>query len=776
MKTITYSLEQALDNADHVEIIYLNDINWKSFPTELLKLKKLRDINITNAPYLTELPDWLVDIPLTGISIRNAPIHQIKKLPTTLKEIDFMSLNISEFPENIGEITALKTLVIYACQLTKIPKEIKYLTEVEKIQLGKNQLTEIPKEIEAFSQAKYFDVGHNLLKTLPKEIERLSNVTYFTASNNQLTQIPDGFLNAPNLIRVNLNHNQLTKLPTIFKTVVDFQLENNQLTEIDNTIQEFHKLESLALNDNDISSISSNIHKIDIKRLWLSNNKLGDLSVLFEKENKLEVLKVADNLLTTVPPTIYQSNLTLLDITKNSIIGIPFHALFTPSIKTFQVDRDLIDENFLEKQYALGKACFKKKIESDFFEVIYHICIHQDKNPHNYPLSFFFRALTIPFQPLQTNALSYIRKNAPLKLGQHPLQQGSVVAVLGKTSFKKIEIKERLEKVGLNYNTKITSQTTHVVIEKGAPNYNGVDQEGLVYISDSDLQEFLTKVDTLYLNESTTSDEEIENVQALLVSKNDDSINVGLEMMSSLGVPEKLITELFIICKDPAIASKVRNKAKKLLLNYASTELKALMEQYNRAKIMTPLFHKSSNFKIPFIMKEFTKNTELDAIKIAQYVISNYGFYFITCYAFLLNDENRVKVLTWLIEEKRTSSIEVSYLNNPDNLFKLPLQFIEQLEYNNLRSNTLPKDLFTYKNLRKLNINYNSLDHIPADFSQLEALEYLDISGNNFTQFPTILVKMENLKTIKLLNNPFVEKPDDTIFDLSKYPDIITRK
>ena len=37
------------------------------------------------------------------------------------------------------------------------------------------------------------------------------------------------------------------------------------------------------------------------------------------------------------------------------------------------------------------------------------------------------------------------------------------------------------------------------------------------------------------------------HVQALLISKEEDSINIGLEMMGSLGVPEKLITELFIM-------------------------------------------------------------------------------------------------------------------------------------------------------------------------------------------------------------------------------------
>ncbi len=253
---------------------------------------------------------------------------------------------------------------------------------------------------------------------------------------------------------------------------------------------------------------------------------------------------------------------------------------------------------------------------------------------------------------------------------------------------------------------------------------------------------------------STFSDQEIKNLSHLLLSVDDSNAEIAFEIIGSNEVGEELVSELFAIYK----LSKSRvhqNKAAQLLRQLEDETLNHAMQRKSY------LDGHSSRSKI----KSYCEGTPLDPMKLALALYNKFG-----------------KGLQYLISEldsEDLSSLLKKFMEGPyefkmqrKGITKIPKELFEfvDLEKINIESNqvkTLPQGITKLKNLKALDLSRNKIKKIPKQIDKLKKLEYLDISRNDLRELPESLVNCTKLKFLDLSHSRFNETFPSFIFDLA---------
>ena len=118
-------------------------------------------------------------------------------------------------PEEIGRLTALKTLRLRKNRLVELCPEIGALTELETLDASENALAEIPEEWRRCANARVVDVSKNRLVALP-ESGLPPNIERLDASGNKLGRVPRGFGSGSDAARLEtliLRSNRLAEVP-----------------------------------------------------------------------------------------------------------------------------------------------------------------------------------------------------------------------------------------------------------------------------------------------------------------------------------------------------------------------------------------------------------------------------------------------------------------------------------------------------------------------------------------------------------------------------------
>ncbi len=655
----------------NLEELVLYDNSIKVIPPEIGKLKKLKKLSIERNN-LKSLPNELFELKeLEGLHLDNNPIKTIPAEIGQLKKLnslDLYSCKLTELPIEIGDLSKLNRLSLNHNQLTKLPEEIGKLINLTDLTIDNNQLTELPEEIGNLTDLTRLCANQNQLTTLPNVFEKLTKLKSFYLYDNQLTNIPSSFEYLISCEFVSLFNNQLTEIPISLKNspITELDLGWNQIEEITDNIAAFKQITKLELYDNPINYVSPEIkHLKKLKRITLSKGNLTELPNIFDHLENLEDLSLGETSLKSLPQTIYNHD-TLKELSFNGsqFEKLPLEVLFIKNLKKLYEYGNIFPTLILEKRKAFATACNKKNISVEFKQVFYDMINQDEGNPHNFPLDYYFQALGINFLPLQQKALNFIRQNWEDKLQNHPIKRGSILTVLGKSGFNKKELKERLVKLDIEYTAKITAKTTHVILEKGVTKYENFDKEGLVFIPEVALQNFLDTADTLYLSEENVAEDEIENIQLLLSTLEEDTIMMGLEMLNSLGGAEKLVTELFLIVKNTNISTKVRNKAKKHLLLHTSEELKMRLVKH-KSKIMIPSPKKKFYFNDWNLISNalsITSNTEVNRFRMFSYLLDHQYVKEISfCTSCLESEAEKILFLKKYLTNENRKEIERSY-------------------------------------------------------------------------------------------------------------------
>ena len=112
-------------------------------------------------------------------------------------------------------------------------------------------------------------------------------------------------------------------------------------------------------------------------------------------------------------------------------------------------------------------------------------------------------------------------------------------------------------------------------------------------------------------------------------------------------------------------------------------------------------------------------------------------------------------------DKNKLSGLELRSLN----LKQFPLELTQLvslkklfIDYNSIQS--IPSEIWQLKNLRELSLRGNLLETLPSEIGSLKYLEALSVDVNNFKVFPEVLTELKNLKHLGLGKNQICDVPE----------------
>lgn len=235
------------------------------------------------------------------------------------------------------------------------------------------------------------------------------------------------------------------------------------------------------------------------------------------------------------------------------------------------------------------------------------------------------------------------------------------------------------------------------------------------------------------------SKEEIENLSALFLSKDDDNTKLAFEMMKPYGFISELATEIFVVFKLTKSAD-LRAQATNLLNQYASANIKKAMERKLE-------FNTEKTIKVNIEKYVSTSNRELDGLKFAQALYNKYDLGF----AYLMKEGSSKEIRQILNNHVNGTSFKL----NRKGLTTMPNEFFELTELEDIdlsgnKLSSISNKFKVFKNLRKLNVSYNCLKKIHPSLASLQHLEDLNLDKNLVEEFPEVLGDIKSLRRLSM--------------------------
>ena len=115
----------------------------------------------------------------------------------TQNGVNGVNQQLTQLPEDIGQLSNLKQLYLEWNLLTILPSSLTQLTNLESLFISNNWLTALPNDIGNLSDLSVLDLGYNQIAEIPESIGNLQNIEYLYLFNNQLSSVPESICNLP---------------------------------------------------------------------------------------------------------------------------------------------------------------------------------------------------------------------------------------------------------------------------------------------------------------------------------------------------------------------------------------------------------------------------------------------------------------------------------------------------------------------------------------------------------------------------------------------------
>lgn len=209
-------------------------VGLTSLPSEVgLHLKTLQSLSLANNQ-LTELPDTIVEL-------------------TALRELNLLKNKIVRLPERIGLMCSLQYLLVTNNCIEKLPMTFGALNLLERVDLECNRIKVLPENLDNLLSCQSLVVNQNQLVRLPKCIGRMPSLTSLSCAHNEISYIPDEITMNANIKILRLSRNQLTRLPENLgdmKRLKELCIGYNQIRRLPGTFYKLSHLMTLRLEGN----------------------------------------------------------------------------------------------------------------------------------------------------------------------------------------------------------------------------------------------------------------------------------------------------------------------------------------------------------------------------------------------------------------------------------------------------------------------------------------------------------------------------------------------
>lgn len=584
-----YNLEMAVEKPEEVEELSMVGLNLKRFPKEIFKFKQLKKLDLSGNQ-IAKLPRELNDF---------SQLTELQLGDNLLDKDSFSQFNFSNLP-------SLRLLSLSGNPLKKTPEGVFNLTNLEVLHLTNSQLTEIPPEILILNKLKWLHLSSNFLQFLPEEFGKLHELRGLELLNNQLVYLPDSFCQLKNLTRLELYGNPIKKLPSNFGELQSLNfLQMIVSKEFDPSLlhKQLKNLKILYLSGDGYAKVPEQIFQLtNLQNLRISSFSSTELPAAIGNLTTLTKFAIEEIPLKFIPESIGEMvYLEDLSIHTTEVKNIPASILHLKKLRHLGASKRLKASSVL-RFITKAKA---SELSVDLQKTAFELIFHKKNNLEALSKKDLFTLLNFSFQNLEKVILNYIFNNFEQK--NHPLNYGTQIVLLGKTNLNFQKIKRHLK----NATRKVTPQTTHVILGKLPGEVENLASRDFVFVRESELNLWLQKQENPYLLNS--SEEEIENLSRLLLSFQNENIDIALQIMDAGGVPEILLTDLVIVFKKLP-ASKQKRAIRKLLSLHLSEKALAVVS------LKTGLLKATD---LEFKVLELTTDTVLDGAKISKWLTAS---------------------------------------------------------------------------------------------------------------------------------------------------------
>ncbi len=668
---------------------------------------------------------------------------------------------LTELPDEIGELTRLRDLDLGSCALTRISPELGRLRELKRLSLSYNRdLAELPDVLDGLESLESFEASGCALTALPPSIGGLKRLKYLHLTGQKLAALPETIGGLESLVTLDLTSAKLKTLPPEIGQLRQLQhldLSRNEVEALPPEIGRLESLRTLVAHNNRLKSLPETIGELtELESLDLHKNQLTQLPDAFAKLTKLRFLSLQGNKLTDLPPSMRRlESLEQLQLASNKIKGMPevvFHlrlqdATGLPGPRARK----------LKDRLKLIRGCHQANLDVEAIKRVYDLYLGKDVDRE-----VTFEALKVPQFGDEVLAEIFTWPESGLK--DHPLRKGSVITFEGKSSMKKTEAKSKLEEIGLGYSPKIKKGVTHVVLGRSPKDVKGLAQGKHAFISEQELVSFLETFEERFLLEEEAAQEgAVGNVEELLRSEDDASVALGLEVLESGGVPDEVMTELFIIAK-LSPKKKLKAKARRLIDLHGSQGVRAAVK--DRRKLLSDA-HKAEKLTEEALNAYGRSYPSLDWVRVAYELIRLRGRGF----RFLYDRTKpghplRDRALRGLLKNGVIDfgGAFMGYTPHYRNAYAyyfppaFPIEVVEwpgvvELRLQGCAFGQLPPEIGQMTGLRRLDLASNQLTDLPEALADLTGLEDLNLSDNQLKEVPEVLARLTSLQRLNIRNN-----------------------
>ncbi len=303
-----------------------------------------------------------------------------------------------------------------------------------------------------------------------------------------------------------------------------------------------------------------------------------------------------------------------------------------------------------------------------------------------------------------------------------PIEKGSRLVMIGSESaFEYRKLKERLALLGIGMTVKvIPNETTHVLMSASPKTLKGLDDiliSEVTIISDHALQAALDRLEQPYLKSEEDATDNKQNLEAMLLSKNEENIIIAIQIINNGGLLDSLITPLFIAFK--ALNDKeTKTLAKKILKRHLKYPLKATLRlDYEMTEKRL-----SEN-----LVKYGRQNPWLDTNLVIALFYQYYGVGYHYIFKYCTDTQLIDKVLQAHLQD-------------------------ETLDLKDKGIDVLPKQIKNYKQIKFVEVSGNNFKAMPRAIANMPNITHLNISNSRFLKLTSALKYFQHLTNVNLTN------------------------